>query len=323
MNPLKKYIALVIAMVVPFALVANANAADETVTATTDLSPKSGTFYKEAQVASELKLRAEVTTPNTSPKVNPMKNVKVTFPAGMTFKPNNSKTPVCPDSKLSPSSNLSDPSGVVSACSKSVVGTGTAAIYLAKINQPTALIGDPILVVFNAGTNNSNQPKLKIYSYSKTTNVGILMTGTLKGSVLDIAVPVLSNDSAVKYFELDLPGDQLDRPDIGVNTHGLDPNYVQAKCASSPLKTNAVFELGERAYPSGTETGPTTTVTSPQTTQDCVGNAGKVKLGGMKVKGPSAVKNGKKGTYKVTVKNTGTRTAKNVVVTNNRGGKAK
>jgi hypothetical protein len=322
MNSLKKYIALAIAVVVPFALVSSANAADETVTATSELAPRSGPFYKEATVASNLKVRAEVTTPPSSPKVNPMKNVKITFPKGMTFRPNNSKTPVCPDSKLSQSSNLASPSTVLSSCSKSVVGTGTAAIYLAKINQPGALISDPILIAFNAGKNNSGQPMMKIYGYSKTTNVGILMNGTLKGEVLDIAVPVLSNDSAVKYFELSFPGPDLNRPDINVQTRGLDPNYVQAMCSSSPLKTNAVFELGERTYPGGQPTTPTTTVTSPETTQPCTGNAGKAKLGGMKVNGPSAVKNGRKGAFKVTVKNNGTATAKSVVVTSNRGGKA-
>ncbi|HMY26907.1 MAG TPA: hypothetical protein PLJ59_11320, partial [Solirubrobacterales bacterium] len=143
----------------------------------------------------------------------------------MTFKPNNSKTPACTDSKLSITSNLADPAGVVASCPKSVVGSGTAAIFLAKVNLPETLIVDPILIVFNAGTTGSGQPKLKIYGYSKTTNVGILMTGTLKGEVLDIAIPVLSNDSAVKYFQLNIPGGQLVRDDINVNVHGLDPNY--------------------------------------------------------------------------------------------------
>ena len=45
--------------------------------------------FEEATVASNLKVRAEVTTPPSSPKVNPMKNVKITFPKGMTFRPNN------------------------------------------------------------------------------------------------------------------------------------------------------------------------------------------------------------------------------------------
>lgn len=90
MNPMKKYIALVIAMIVPFALVANANAANETVTATTTLAPQGGgNYFKEVTSSSQLTIRAEVNTPSDSPKVNPMKNVKITFPNGMTFKPNN------------------------------------------------------------------------------------------------------------------------------------------------------------------------------------------------------------------------------------------
>jgi len=323
MHYLKKPIAILIALIVPLALVTSANAADETVNATTNLTPRSGSFYKEAQVAANLNIHAEVTTPPSSPKVNPMKNVKVTFPAGMSFKPNDSKTPVCPDSKLSAQSNLADPGAVANSCKSSVVGTGTAAIYLAKVNHPNALITDPILIAFNAGKNSKGQPMMKIYGYSDVTHVGILMNGTLKGSVLDIAVPVLSNDSAVKYFDLNFPGGTLNRPELNVNVKGLDPNYVEAKCATGVLKTNATFELGERTYPGGVPTTPTVTVNSPETTQNCTGQNGKAKLGGMKVSGPASVKSGKKGTFKVTVKNTGTATAKNVVVSSSRGGQGK
>ncbi len=323
MHYLKKPLAFLLALIVPMALAASAQAAGESVTATTKITGKAGKLYKDAQVAADLTIHAEVTTPPSSAKVLPMKNVKVTFPAGMTFQPNNKKTPVCADGKLNDQSDLSDPSGVLNACKSSVVGTGTAAIYLAKNNQPNYLIEDPILIAFNAGTNNQGQAKLKIYGYSKRTNVGILMNGALNGSVLDIAVPVLSNDSAVKYFDLEFPGPALTRPELGIDTKGLDPNYVQAKCSSSPLKTNASFELGERSYPGGQPIGPTTEVASPETYQDCVASAGKAKLGGMKVKGPKAVKNGRKGTFKVTVRNNGTATAKKVVVTTNRGGKAK
>ena len=44
-----------------------------------------------------------------------------------------------------------------------------------KVNLPTALITDPILIAFNAGYTGGGQPRIKIYGYSKTTNVGILM----------------------------------------------------------------------------------------------------------------------------------------------------
>ena len=312
MKHLKNTLAFLLAATVSLAFASSAGAAGESVTATTSISGMGGKLFKEKQVAARLNIHAEVTTPDTSPQVLPMKNVKVTFPAGMAIRPNNSKTPVCSDSKLSNTSNLSNPSGVVASCSKSVVGSGTAAIYLAKVNLPTALITDPILIAFNAGYTGSGQPRIKIYGYSKTTNVGILMNGTLKGSVLSMAVPVLSNDSAVKYFDLNFPGGRLDREDIGVHVHGLDPNYVQARCASSPLKTNAVFDLGERTYPAGTDVGQTTRVASPETMQSCVGLAGHAKLKAKVVKKPRAVRNGGRGFFRVYVRNYGTATAKGV-----------
>jgi hypothetical protein len=147
------------------------------------------------------------------------------------------------------------------------------------------------------------------------------MHGTLINHVLDVAVPVLSSDSAVKYYQFDLPGPGLDRPEIGVQTRGLDPNYVRAICpASGELKTNSEFVLGERSYPSGTDTGPETTVDSPETIQNCTGKVGTPKLS-VKVTGPKKVKSGKKGTFKVTVSNKGTGIAKGVKVTSTGGGK--
>lgn len=319
MTHAKKLLAILIAMLVPFAVVANANADGETVEADTTLSPKSGSFYKEANVSSNLAVSAVVTPNPNSAVVNPTKNIKLTFPTGTTFKPNNK---VCPDSKIGPSTNLSlGPKYMVDQCSNAVIGTGTAVIYLGKFKA--APLGDPVLIAFNAGRNNNGQPKMKVYGYSKQTTVGILINGTLKGRVLYLTIPVLSSDSAVGEFKLQIPGPTLNRPDLDLNVKGLDPNYVQARCASSPLVTNAAFEMGQRDVSTGQPTSPTVTVTAPQTTQPCTGLAGTAKLGGMKVKGPSAVKNGKKGAFKVTVKNTGTATAKNVVVTSNRGGKGK
>lgn len=318
---MKKLVAIVMALTASFAMAASAQAANETVVGTTNVQAQGGKLYKEFAVPVNLTIRAEVTTPPASPTVNPLKNTKLTFPKGLTFNPNNKKTPVCTDAKLNVGSNLSNPSGVVDSCAKSVIGTGTSAIFLAKVNAPQALIGDPILVIFNAGKTNKGQAKIKIYGYSKTTNVGILMSGTLVGQVLDVAVPVLSNDSAVKYFQFDMPGPLLDRPDINVSTRGLDRNYVRATCPTGTLVTNSQFILGERAYPSGVDTGPETTVDSPETTQSCNGLRGKAKLKAA-VKGPKAVKRGARGVFRVTIRNNGTATAKRVKVTATGGGKA-
>jgi len=321
MSHAKKYLALFIALLVPFAFVSSAQATGESVAATTTLTPNGGKFYKEAQVSSKLKIDGVVTPAPGAVTMNSLKNLKISFPAGMGFKPNSN---ICPDSKLNENSNLAvGPMAIKNLCPKAVVGTGTAVIYLARVvNNPATKLTDPVLVAFNAGKNNQGQPMLKIYGYSKATGVGILMEAALKNQVLDIAVPVLTSDSAVGELHLDFPG-SVTIPDQGT-IKGQDPNYVQAKCGTGSLVTNATFVLGQRDYATkqpipGTEE----TIVAPTTNQSCTGLAGKAKLGGLKVKGPGAVKNGRKGTYKVTVKNTGTATAKNVVVTSSRGGKGK
>lgn len=320
---MKKLVAIVVALVASMTVAASAQAANETVEGTTHIEARSGSLFQAKPVPVNLTIRADVTTPDSSPKVTPLKNTKITFPKGVSFNPNNRKTPVCTDAKLSTASNLSDPAGVLESCRKSVVGTGTSAIFLAKVNQPTALISDPILLLFNAGTDNKGRAKVKIYGYSDRTHVGILMHGTLINEVLDVAVPVLSNDSAVKYYQFDIPGPGLDRPEIGVVTQGQDPNYARAICpASGVLKTNSEFILGERSYPGGQDTTPETTVHSPETTQNCTGKVGTPKLS-VKVSGPKKVRRGAKGTFKVTITNKGTGIAKGVKITSTGGGKGK
>jgi hypothetical protein len=320
---MKKLVAIVVALIASLTVAASAQAANETVKGTTNIEPRSGSLFQAKAVPVNLTIRAEVTTPASSPKVNPLKKTTTVFPQGVTFNPNNKKTPPCTDSMLSTSSNLSDPAGVVDACKDSVVGTGTSAIFLAKTNVPSALITDPILVLFNAGKDNKGQAMVKIYGYSDRTHVGILMHGTLVKNTLAVAVPVLSSDSAVKYYQFDIPGTGLNRPEIGVITHGLDPNYVKGICpASGDLVTNSSFVLGERTYPAGEDTTPETMVESPATHQKCSGKVGSPKLK-VTVKGPKKVRSGAKGTFKVTITNKGTGIAKGVKVTSTGGGKGK
>lgn len=313
----KKFLVALLSLLVPFSAVGVAQAANETVAAESNLTPRKGSFYKEKAVASNLRLDVEITPGAGQALVDPMKNVKVTFPAGMTFAPNKA---ICPDSKLNLQSPLGSPKTIVDNCSNAVVGTGTAVILLAR--QVAAPLSDPFLVAFNAGKTGQGQPKMKIYGYSKGTGVGILMEGTLRGRVLDIAVPVLSYDSAVSNFNLEFPGPVLTPEGLGFTTQGKNPNYVQAKCVN-PQVTNAVFELGTRNPSTGAPISPTVTKTAPTSSKPCNGLPGKAKLKAMKVKGPNAVKNGRKGVFRITVKNNGTATAKNVVVTSSRGGKGK
>lgn len=319
----KKFISLFVVLIAPFVFAASTNAADETVSASTEVSPRSGSFYKEVGVASNLKIRTDVHTPVSSPLVMPMKNARVTFPAGTNLKPNNKKTPVCTDARLNRQSPLASPVTVVAACPRSVVGTGTSEIILAKVNNNPNTIKSAILVIFNYGTDNRGNAKVKIYGYSQATQVGILMTGTLVNRVLDVAVPVLSSDSAVRWFEFNLPGPLLDEPELGISVRGQDPNYVQARCATGILRTNATFQLGERDFSTGQPTSETVTAVAPESTQDCNGLAGRAQVRVPKANGPNAVKRGRVAVFRVTVRNPGTASAKNVVVRSNRGGKAR
>lgn len=312
-----KYLAILFTLLVPLAVTPAALAAGETVAAESQLTPRSGNFFKQVRVASNLTVSATVTPGATSATVNPTKRMRFTFPAGMTLNPNRN---VCPDNKLGPGTNLSlGPAYVVNQCPKAVVGTGTAMIYLAKFK--VSPLNDPVLVAFNAGKNRQGQPKLKIYGYSKQTTVGILMNATLRGRVLDIAVPVLSSDSAVGEFKLEMPGPRLQRPELSLDTRGLNPYYVQALCSSSPLVTDATFELGERDVSTGQPTSSTVTVNAPETTQNCTGLTGRPKLTGARAKGPKRLVRARKATFFVTVKNAGTATARSVKVRVSGGGR--
>jgi len=310
MTNVKKFLTVLVALLVPFAVAANAKADGETVSAKTTLSAKGGKFFKQVNVASNVAIEAVVTPNPSSAVVNPTKNIKFTFPAGMTFRPNQN---VCPDNKIGPSTNLSlGPRYMVNQCPKAVIGTGTAVIYLGKFKA--APLNDPVLIGFNAGRTSNGQPKLKIYGYSKQTTVGILMNATLRGRVLDLAIPVLSSDSAVGEFKLEIPGPALNRPDLDINVRGLNQTYVQARCASSPLVSNAVFQMGQRDVSTGQPTSPTVTVNAPQTTQACNGLAGRARLAQATVRGPKRMVRGRPGLFRIRVKNAGTATAKNVRV---------
>lgn len=317
---MKKLVAIGVAVLTSLAMVASAQAADETVLGTTKVKSLKGPLYKNKPVPVNFTIHAEVITPESSVFANPLKNVKLTFPKGVGFYPNNRKTPPCTDGMLSERSSLDDPKGVVDSCSKSVVGTGIATILIAK--SRLAEVDDPILVIFNAGKNNKGQAKIKIYGYSAVTQVGILMHGTLVGRVLDVAVPVLSSDSATKFFTFNLPGTGLDRPELDIDVDGLDRKYVRATCPDGVFRTNSEFILGERTYPGGEPTTPDVFVKSPETTQNCKGIKGKTKLK-VKVKGPKAVKKGRKGTFRVKIKNTGSVTSKRIKVRATGGGKAR
>ena len=298
-----------------------ASAEGESITLKTVVKPLGGKLYKEVRVPASTSVSAQVNTPPSSPKVNPLKRAVMRFPTDLTYNPNNRKTPVCPDSALGTQSNLAaGVAATVKLCPRSVIGNGTAEIYLAKINTPAALISDPQMVIFNGGRDGNGNARMKIYAYSKSTNSGILMTGSLtRKGIQNVAIPVLSNDSGTANFVLRIPGPPMTVEDPASPTgtsiiKGLDPAYARTKCSSGKWVNRGTFTLGERAYPSGTDTGPETTVEATPYTEFCKGLPGRAKLTNAKARGPKFLRRGTRKVFRVTVRNRGTATARNVKV---------
>lgn len=298
-----------------------ASAADERITLKNRVKPRHGKFFKQVRRPARMSLRVKVHTPASSPTVNPLKRARMHFPKDLTYNPNNRRTPVCGDRKLSEQSNLAvGIAATVDRCPKSVIGTGTAAIYLAKVHLPNALIDDPQMVIFNAGKNRKGNPRMKIYAYSAETNVGILMRGSLnRRGVQDVRIPVLSSDSAAARFVLRIPGPAMEVPDPDApggtrKIKGRDPAYARARCSRGKWTTRGTFTLGERTYPGGVDTGPETVVKARPFTSQCFGRRGKPRLRKVWVKAPRVLRRGSRRVFRIRVRNRGTATARKVRV---------
>lgn len=312
---------IAVAAFMSLSLAGPASAANETATVGLTMTPQSGQLSTTQPRPVDWRVNVEVKAPASSAQVQPMKRVKASFPKNMSFNPK-SNTPVCPDSQIGPKSNLSfPPDTVIARCPDAVLGNGTAGLYLAKNNSPAGpTLIDPVLIVFNGGTNSKGQAVIKIYGYSQGTGAGIYMEGALVNDVLDIKIPVLTYDSAVGDFNLNIPGSNAPQ----VNRRGVDKTYVKTTCSTGTWLTNAKFTLGTRNT-AGSATSPDYGVDAPQASTSCHGvKTQSGKFANLKVKGKSKVKKGKKYTYKVKVKNRGNANIKHVkVVVNGKGVKGK
>lgn len=291
--------------------------ADETATTTFTLKAKAGRFYKQARKPANLSLGVEITAPYpASPTVLPMKKVTIDFPTDMKFVPKRN-FPVCPDNRIGPPPvNLSvAPRTAIARCPKAVLGNGTAELYLARANSPSGpTLKDPVLVLFNGGRTRSGLPRIKIYGYSKGTGAGVYMGGVLRrDGTLAMSIPVLSLDSAVGRFDLEIPAT---RPIVYNNRSvpgsvGLDRTYVQARCSTGTWNLTADFVLGTRDD-AGNPTSPNSYVPAPPVSGNCVGRAGHAHLKWVKVAGPHRMRRGQKGNFKVRVTNNGTAVMKRI-----------
>ncbi len=296
-----------------------AQAANESATAGFSMAPRSGPLYKEARKPVNLGINVEVTAPfPASPEILPLKKVTVDFPTDMKFNPKKN-FPVCPADQVGPPPvNMSvPPAEVIARCPKAVLGNGTAQLYLAHVNYANGPnLKDPVLVVFNGGKTNSGLPKIKIYGYSKGTGAGIYMEGALQNDgKLEISVPVLTYDSAVGQFDLQIPATQpLQYNGAPVpGSVGLDKTYVQAKCSTGKWNLGAEFVLGTRDT-AGQPTSPDSNVSAPPVTDNCTGLAGKARFARVVAKGPKKIRRAKKGVFRVKLTNNGTATAKAVKI---------
>ncbi|MCO5315477.1 MAG: hypothetical protein M9938_04850 [Solirubrobacterales bacterium] len=299
------------------------------------LAARTGSLYKSGYIPANWRINVEMHTPyippppgDPQPDVAPLKEIDLKLPTDMTFNPK-PNMPVCTDKKMNEATDLNiTPMDAIKLCPKSVIGNGTAKLFISHKNTPTGPnINDPTLIVFNAGRVASGpqkgRPMIKIHGYSKATTAGIFMRGILeKSGRLDIKVPRLSNDSGVSQFDLNIPG----AAPIKYNNKtvwesvGQDPNYLRAKCSTGNWVVDSVFILGMRDDASA-DSSDTWPVIAPQLNVPCTGKpgnppaTGKAKVGKVTVKGPASAKKGKKVTFKVTVKNTGSATATGVKVT--------
>ncbi|MGK2954102.1 MAG: hypothetical protein ACSLFI_00265, partial [Solirubrobacterales bacterium] len=285
------------------ALAGPANATNETATVTSTMTPQSGPISKTERTPMNSTIEVEIKAPfPASPKVQPLKETLIHYPTDMTFNPD-PDTPVCPDNLVGPTTNLSfPPDTIIARCPGSVIGNGTSDLYLAQANSAAGPnLNDPVLIIFNGGKNTEGNARIKIYGYSAGTAAGVYMDGVLEDNGdLRVKIPVLSFDSGTGRYDLNIPGSNVAEE----NRRGVDKNYVQAKCSTGVWHTSAEFTLGTR----DTAGNPTSAdyVAEAETTQECKGVVTeKGKYGSVKVKGPSSVKKGKKGSYKVTLKNSG------------------
>lgn len=314
---------LIVAVAATLGLASTASASGEVAATQVTLNPNKGSFYKGGNVPAEFQMSGTITAPfPANPQVLPIKQIALKLPEGTKFNAATSNTPVCPDSKIGPNVNLSiSPSAAAALCPKSVIGNGTAELYLARNNSAAGpTLKDPVLIAFNGGKTSTGQSLIKIYGYSQLTNYGVYITAIPDGDTLNVIVPRLSFDSAVGHLQLNIPGTNNADPAL----RGKDPNYVTARCSTGTLLSSATFTLGTRDD-SGNPSSPDSTVSSPETSQPCTGKAGAppAAFANLKVKGPKSVKKGKKGTFKVTIKNTGVGAGKATVTVSGKGVKGK
>lgn len=320
MNPFSRFLKVLISMFVLMALAAGpARATNETAALDLGVTP-AGNLYKEVKRPVSWSTGVLISSPDAS--IYPLKQATLVMSPSIDFFPD-PNMPVCPDSEIGPPpTNVSVPvDTAVARCPNSVIGNGTALFQLAGVNNPDYK-ADGYIVLFNGGREASGtlagRPTVKVYAYSYATGVGIYTEGTLssQGEIV-FDVPRLSFDSAVTSLNLNIPGEVTPMTGAGVPPDsqlpaGSQSDYVRASCPGTSWEIDGSFLLGNRDS-GGASIPPESTVTASDSLA-CTGLIGQARFGRIGVKGPSKVIRNRKTAYRVAIPNTGTATAKGVVL---------
>lgn len=299
----KLLVALGVTVICSLGAVSSADAAATYTVAPRITYEPQGNLYKEVARPVNMGVGADITPPDGSTTVLPLMNSTLTMPKTLAFVPD-PNMPVC--TAVNAENANFPPETARSLCATSLIGDGSADLYLA--GQLSSKITDPVLSLFNGGKNAQGGGIIIIQAYSASTGAGIYQSGSITNGVLSVDTPRLTADSASPNYQLNIPGEV-----------GLDQSYVQVSCPDGSLKTDITYHLGNRDAV-GTVSNATT-VTADQQVTPCNGLAGKPTFANLKVKAPKKVKNGKKGSFKVTVTNKGTASSKKGTVKASGAGK--
>lgn len=277
-----------------------ASATNESTTFDLKMKPIKGGLTKSTPKPVNWSVESKISTPDAT--IDPLKELNLQMPKDLSFNASKSM-PVCPDSKIGPGKVSIEAPDAVKACPDSIIGQGLATFALA---QQTSLPRDGVMIAFYGGMKNG-LPLVKIYAYSYDTGVGLYTETVLqKNGKMQFKIPQLTADSSVTSLNLAIPGKETSlyvaSKDITVKLpKGQDNNFAQATCSTGKWPFSAQFLLGDRDTLNN-PTGPTIEKNNSGSASCKAGkDTGSFKV---KAKGPASVKKGKKGTYKVTVKNT-------------------
>jgi hypothetical protein len=299
--------------------VGQARATNETASVGLTVTPQ-GNVFKEVKRPVDWSVETLISTED--PSIYPLRVATLNQSSSIDFFPN-PNLPVCPDSQIGPPpTNVSVPvDTAVARCPQSVIGNGTALFQLAGVNNPD-FQEKGYIVIFNGGRRSSGalagRPRVKVYAFSYATGVGLYTEATLTSAgQLVFQVPRLSFDSAVTSLNLNIPGEEapIDDPAAPPDSElpaGSQPNYVRASCPGDSWNLNGSFLLGNRD--SSEEPVPPEVTVTDSDSLACTGLVGRARFGALGITGPKRAVRNRRTVFRVRIRNTGTATARQVVL---------